>query len=248
MLSKTLENIFKVFDDQGPKVFTEISEMYAEIWELYYVSMLILPCALLFYAFWAGGFFGGPGERVNHSPNRPQNMLAKFDLAVSNCCRCLCCCHEWLDFGGAELCFWSLILFLQLTVLLLFIMAILISIIAAVQFFLASGCAEIYLLGDASICGNVLLSLRTFLDTFMPSVEVTNFAQHCVSQQLLTCDLIGAKMKAAAECTVLGSFLAATFTLQLIIESGTLHTRACTRIKFEHTWQKRHGSKWELEK
>merc|ERR1719440_2054152 len=77
MLAKTLENVFNVFDDQGPKIFTEISEMYAEVWELYYVSMLVLPCGLLFYAFWAGGFFGGPGQKVNRSLDKPQNILAK---------------------------------------------------------------------------------------------------------------------------------------------------------------------------
>jgi hypothetical protein len=238
MLGKTLDNIFKVFETKGPELFDAIDYYYAKIWSLYFYLMVTLPASLLFYAFWSGGFFGGPGTRVDQPRVRRPNAVAKICGCIEDCCRCICAPHEWQGYGGAECCFWSVILFLQFLVLLLFIMAILISIIAAIQFFLAAGCAQIYLLGDGSICGTVLSNLRLFLDTIFPGLE--DFPQHCVDKNLLTCVLIGAKMKTAAEYTVLGSFAAATFTFQMIVESGELHTRALTRIRFEHEWNERH--------
>jgi hypothetical protein len=120
----------------------------------------------------------------------------------------------------------------------LFIFAILITIIAAVQFFLASGCAEIYLLGDQGICGNILHFLTQFLDSIFPGVA--DFPGHCIQKNLLTCEMIHKKFITAAEYCVVGSFMAATFTFQMIIESGELHSRALTRIRFEHEWLKRH--------
>jgi hypothetical protein len=237
MLSKTLENIFKTFEKKGPELFDEIDYYYAKIWTMYWWMMITLPLSLLFYAFWSGGFFGGPGAKVDPPRQRRPNALAKICGCIEDCCRVCCKCHEYQGYGGAECCFWSVCLFLQFVVLILFVMAIIITIIAAIQFFLASGCAQIYLLGDPSICGTVLRNLRLFLDTIFPGL--VDFPTHCMDKNLLTCELIGHKMKVSAEYTVLGSFLAAFFTFQLIIESGQLHSRALTRFRFESEWNKR---------
>merc|ERR1719230_2402517 len=240
MLSKTLDNIFKEFEVMGPEIFNLVDYYYAKIWTMYYLVMLILPSSLLFYAFWSGGFFGGPGTFVDKPRVRRPNALAKICGCIEDCCRCCCAAHEWQGYGGAECCFWSVILFLQFIVLLLFIMAIIITIIAAVEFFLAAGCAQIYLLGDMTICGNVLKNLRMFLDTIFPGIGDHDFPTHCIDKSLLTCVLIGKKMSSAAQYTVIGSFAAATFTFQMIVESGELHNRALTRIRFEQEWHKRH--------
>jgi hypothetical protein len=238
MLGKTLDNIFKVFEKKGPEILDLVDLYYARIWRMYYILMLTLPASLLFYSFWAGGFFGGPGTKVDQPRVRRPNALAKICGCIEDCCRCCCAAHEWQGYGGAECCFWSVILFLQFVVLLLFIMAIIITIIAAVEFFLAAGCAQIYLLGDMTICGNVLKNLRMFLDTIFPGIG--DFPTHCIDKSLLTCVLIGKKMASAAQYTVIGSFAAATFTFQMIVESGELHNRALTRIRFEQEWHKRH--------
>jgi hypothetical protein len=238
MLGKTLDNIFKVFETKGPEILDLVELYYARIWRMYYILMLTLPASLLFYAFWSGGFFGGPGTKVDQPRVRRPNALAKICGCIEDCCRCCCAAHEWQGYGGAECCFWSVILFLQFVVLLLFIMAIIITIIAAVEFFLAAGCAQIYLLGDMTICGNVLKNLRAFLDTIFPGIG--DFPTHCIDKSLLTCVLIGKKMSSAAQYTVIGSFAAATFTFQMIVESGELHNRALTRIRFEQEWHKRH--------
>jgi hypothetical protein len=238
MLSKTLENIFKVFEVMGPEIMDLVDYYWAKVWTMYYLVMLILPCSLLFYAFWSGGFFGGPGTRVDQPRVRRPNALAKVCGCIEDCCRCCCAAHEWQGYGGAECCFWSVCLWLQFISLLLFIFAILISIIAAIQFFLAAGVAQIYILGDESICAHALGNLRLFLDTIFGGVS--DFPNYCIGKNLLMAELIGKKMRTAAEYTVIGSFMAATFTFQMIIESGELHSRALTRIRFEHEWHKRY--------
>lgn len=242
MLSKTLNNIFKVFKKEGPDTFNGIDGMYGNVWMLYYFLMLTLPLSMLWYAFWAGGFCGGPGSKIPQEGEDKERTSAyqKCCGCLEDCCRVLCCCHEWIEYGGAEMCFWSVIILLQVVVLVLFLLAIVITLIAAIQFFLASGCSQIYLLGDMSICGGVLQALRDFLETFIPGVSSDDFPQHCVDTQLLTCDLIGSKMTSAATYTVVGSFLAAAMTFQMIIESGQLHSRALARMKFEQIWDKRH--------
>jgi len=216
--------------------------MYGDIWLLYYFLMLPIPLTLLFYAFWSGGFFGGPGAKVPQEGPPPERntFVEKCCGSFQDCCRVCCCCHDWIEYGGAEMCFWSVCLLLQFVVLILFILAIVTTIIAAIQMFLAAGCAQIYLLGDQSICGNVLAAIRMFLETFIPDVVKADFPQHCVDKKLLTCELIGSKMMSSSMMTIAGSFLAATFTFQMLIESGTLHTRALSRIKLEHVWNERH--------
>jgi hypothetical protein len=233
MLSKTLDNIFKTFKKEGPDVLDEVMDAYGEIWTMYYFVMLFLPLALLFYAFWAGGFFGGPGAKVRDQdePPKPKSALESCTSCFENCCRSMCCCHDnpW----AGEMCFWSVCIFLQFVVLLLFVLAIVITLTAAVQLFLAAGCSQIYILGDKGVCGTVLSSLRVFLETFIPDVVKADFPQHCVSEELLMCDIIGPKLSSAAMYTVLGAFASAAMTFQLLIESATLHQRAMCRMSIE---------------
>jgi len=94
------------------------------------------------------------------------------------------------------------------------------------------------MLGDETICGNILKNLKMFLDTIFPGVA--DMGTHCIQKDLLTCVMISKKFMTAAKYTVVGSFAAAFFTFQMIVESGELHNRALTRIRFEHEWLKRH--------
>merc|ERR1719353_359154 len=77
-------------------------------------------------------------------------------------------------------------------------MAAVISIVSAAQMFIAAGCSEIYILGDQSICGGVLGMLQYFLTTFFKDIEKKNFPDHCSETNLLTCELIGASLRAVA--------------------------------------------------
>jgi hypothetical protein len=236
MVGKTLDTIFKGFEKSGPQIFDGVQGAYGSIWSGYYFIMLPLPIALLFYAFWAGGYFGGPG-RVGPEDGAPKTCWEKTTKCWTDCCDCFCGCHNYCP----SICFWSVCLFLQMIVLILFLLAIVLTILAAVQMFLASGCAQIYLLADQSICGGVLQAVRDFLSTFLPDVDTSGMPEHCQSESLLTCELIAGSLRSSAMMTVLGSFFAAVFTFQMLIESATLHTRALSRLEIQKTWKETYG-------
>merc|ERR1719271_2080095 len=94
MLSKTLENIFKVFEVMGPEIMNLVDYYYAKIWTMFFLVMLLMPCSLMFYAFWSRGFFGGPGTKVDQPRGRRPNALAKLCGCIEDCCRCCCWAHE----------------------------------------------------------------------------------------------------------------------------------------------------------
>lgn len=239
MLGKTLDTIFKTFGKSGPSVLDEVESAYGTVWELYYFIMLPLPLALLFYAFWAGGFFGGPGQAPGEEEAAPAGCWQKTQKCFNDCC--LCCCMG--PHGKCPMmCFWSMCLFLQVIVLILFLLSFVLTILGAVQMFLASGCAQIYLLGDGSICGGVLGALRDFLDTFLHKVvKSDDFSGHCQDANLLTCKMISSDCTKSAIMTILGSFLAAAMTFQMLIESASLHTRALSRLEIQNQWSEKAG-------
>jgi hypothetical protein len=128
---------------------------------------------------------------------------------------------------------------MQIVTLALFLLSLVFGLITGVQMFLVSGCAQLYLLGDAQICGDTLDKLRDFLATFIGSVARYDLADHCKDELLLTCDLMASKMETAGIFTTIGSLLASVLTLQLIIESASLHERAVNRQKLENAMRER---------
>lgn len=235
MLAKTLDNVFMSFSKSGSEIFDEIESMYTEIWTLYWLMMIPIPIILLFYAFWAGGFMGGPGHLVNTPEDKGMSCMDSLKA-----CWCLCfslCCHK--EGVPSCMCFWSAAIMWQTLVLFLFIMGAVVSVVSAVQMFVATGCSAVYILGDQTICGGVLGALRAFLETFLSDVKKTDFGDHCVDTNLLTCNLIGDSLRNSAMMTVLGSFLAAFMTFQLLIESARVHGIAYSRLAIQDAWEEK---------
>jgi hypothetical protein len=223
-LAKNLDSIFETFADKGPPIFQSVAGMWKMAFTLYFFVMLLFPLILLYYAFWAGGWFGGPGTL-------PEQAEAEVAKQEKGCCATICdaCCNCWIMYHDTTLCFWSCCIFLQIVTLLLFLVSLLFCILAAVQIFLASGCAQVYMLGDGSVCGNTLLNLRAFLASFLPGVHDDHMPSACHDKSLLLGQLIGSAMQNAAMLTVIGSMIASGASFQMIIESATLHSRAVVR-------------------
>lgn len=236
MLAGNLESIFAGLHESGPPILNQVASLWSLAFTLYFFLIIPFPLALLFYAFWAGGYFVGPGlpedksELESPKPNR--SFLQKCEGCYFACCYCCCGCHA--SPFKAELCFWSVCILMQIVVLLLFLISLVFSLLTGVKLFLAAGCAQIYLIADPSVCGNALTKLRDFLSTFITGVETIDLGAYCTSEQLLTCDLIGKKMQTSGLYTVAGSFLAALLTFQLLIQSAEMHERAVNRFKIEN--------------
>jgi Ca2+-binding EF-hand superfamily protein len=225
-LSKNLDSIFNTFADKGPPIFTEVAQMWQMAFTFYYIVMIPFPLTLLYYAFWAGGWFGGPGTVPDEAE---AEALAKQEPKGYCAMCCEACCNCWIMYHDTTFCFWSLCIFLQVVTLFLFITSLLFCLISAIQIFMSSGCAQVYMINDHHVCGNTLLNLRKFLVSFLPGVHEDSMASQCQEKTLLTCNVMGPMMQSGAMLTVMGSLIAAGAAFQLIVESSTLHARAVVR-------------------
>lgn len=231
-LAANLDSIFAPLETVGPHVFNEFSRLYRFVWTLYFCILFPLTCALVLYAFWAGGFLGGPGsgwmeEDTEDDQTSEDQKGIRWRLAT--CCRacCHCCrgCHDW------SLSFWSFIILMQLVVALIFVVALLLLVLGAVKAFVAAGCQQMYILGDETICGQTLQLLRGFLHSFKADWALSELPKTCVREELLVCKRISNELQTSAYLTGTFGFLAAVLSFMQLVESSALHARAVWRRK-----------------
>mmetsp|Transcript_126040 Transcript_126040/g.245869 ORF Transcript_126040/g.245869 Transcript_126040/m.245869 type:complete len:978 (+) Transcript_126040:119-3052(+) len=231
-VSKQLDTIFGAFQQQGPPIFNEVAALYTTMWTAYYVLFAILTVSVLLYGLWASGWFGGPkATEADEEYVPPETFMDRCLACVSACQSCVRGCQD------SGMCFWSVIIIMQVLVLVLFLVSILLCILAGVKAFLAAGCAQIYIVNDSKICTGVLGMIRRWLMSFLLEDPVL-LHDACDSHTLLTCQLIGAKLKKSAMYTTVGSMMAAVFSFQMIIESAVLHERATWRKIFDEESKK----------
>lgn len=227
-LSSTLDSVFKGFSTSGTHVFDTIAGLWSTVWILYF--FFILPFAILdlCYGFWAHGWFGGP------KPIDRQDVAAAPDTFLSKCSLlCSSCCYWVRSFHDTDTCFWSIVIFMQVIVLVTFIIAIALAIFAGVKAFLLAGCSMVYILQDEEVCQGSLGTMSSFLDTFHIHGTL-NLSDHAINKQcndhaLVTCSAIQGMMLRSTIYTVVFSLLGAIFGLQMLFDSATLHEQAVFR-------------------
>jgi hypothetical protein len=218
--SKQLHSVFAVFKSKGPPVFDKVASAYSTFWVVYFVALAVMTISVLFYGFWASGWFGGPKAVSSEEYVPPQTCCERLAVCCSACGNCMTRCHD------NNLCFWSILLLMEVLVLVLFIVAIALCILSGVKAFMSSGCASIYILGDVQICGGSLEVVAKFLKNFWASRLATSFITTCTENQLMTCEIIGSRLKNSTIGIAIGSILASVLTFQMIIESAIMHERA----------------------
>mmetsp|Transcript_93955 Transcript_93955/g.147783 ORF Transcript_93955/g.147783 Transcript_93955/m.147783 type:complete len:522 (+) Transcript_93955:3-1568(+) len=227
-----LESIFEPFQITGPKIFWEVGQTYRWIWTIYFVLYLPLTAILVFYGFWAGGFLGGPGSTLDAGDGGHGNTQISEDEKDAHYRIRACwnsCCHCIRERHDLNMCFWSCILIAQMFSLLVFLTALFFLMLGGVKEFIAAGCQQIYVLNDATLCGQTLQNIREFLSTFLVERAMDELPKTCVDDFLLTCHEIGSRMQTSAILTVVFGFVAAMMSFQMIVESSVLHTRAVSR-------------------
>jgi len=232
----TLDSTFATLKGKGPKIFSQVAQAYSIIWILYFVLLAPITLSILFYGFWASGWFGGPqpaaaeGEGKEESYEPPAGFVDKIKTCCGSCCHCVTSwCYPSGENSG-EMCFWSMLLLAQVGVLLLFLVAIVLCILAGVKAFLASGCASIYIVNDPGVCTNTVKLLQGWLATFKvgDSIDIENT---CEENNLLMCRELGAKMQTSAMLTSIGGLVGAVFSFQMLVDSAVLHERARMRSR-----------------
>jgi hypothetical protein len=221
-VASTLDSLFETLGEKGAPIFDNIAALWTAIWMAYFFFIAPISLIILFYGFWASGWFGGPqaDKRTDENYEPPQTFADRCRACCTSCQVCLANCHDM------QLCFWSFIIVFQIVVLLIFIMSVVFCIIAGVQIFIGSGCAQIYLLGDDKVCTETMNQMSVFMSTFEVEGGEVPLTMTCEHYNLRTCDLVREKMVSSAMMTVAGSFIAAVFSFQMIFDTALLHERA----------------------
>jgi len=227
-LSSNLESIFTNFSSSGTHIFDTIAGLWTTIWILYFVFILPFCAFNLYYGFWSNGWFGGPQPLSREDGAMPpQSFVGKCSMLCSSC-------SQWCrTFHDTDTCLWSIIIFMQVIVLLTFIVAIVLAIVAGVKAFLLAGCSMVYILQDEEVCQGSLGTMRSFLNTFTiaGSFNLTDEAinSQCNDNALITCSRISGLMMRSTIFTVIFSFVGSFFALQMLFNSATLHEQAVFR-------------------
>lgn len=201
-VASTLKSIFSTFKEKGDPIFENVANLYASMWTTYYILFFVLSLLLLFYAFWAYGWFTSD----DGSPSQ------------NGCIRCL------QDTQDSCMCFWTCILISEVVILIMFVVSIVFCVIAGVKAFVAFGCDQIYVLNDDAICTDILTGIRDWMETFWTDMP-SKINDACEERTLTACKVIAADVMSSAMKTVGGSFLAAVFSFQLLFLSAKLHEK-----------------------
>jgi hypothetical protein len=218
-VSKQLHTIFNQLDGAGPPVFFQISELYGMAWTAYFTLFVVLTLSLLVYGFWATGWFGGVEIPADSEYQPPTTIGGRISVVCSACCGCIKSAHDNC------MCFWSCIITFEIFVLLMFIIAIVLTLVSGIKAFMGAGCSSIYFLGDNTLCQGIMGMVKGWLETFWGGAA-SSLGGACQSESLLTCSLIQEKLGQAMMFTTLGSLLAAVLTFQLIVNTAQLHEQA----------------------
>jgi hypothetical protein len=224
-VSSTINSVMQMLGLKAPPIFKQVSQLYKTAWIAYFTFFFLFTATMLFYAFWASGWFGGPQANVASSDYEPPRT---FGQRLRTCCNsCLACINGCCS---GHLCFWSCLLLAQLVVLLLFLTSLVICLLTGIQAFLGAGCSQIYLIGDDDVCSAALNLVRMFLKTFAIA-DVPYLDDVCSKEKLLTCKLIRDEIQASAIRVIAGALLASVFSFQMLLDSATKHERArCNRL------------------
>lgn len=222
-----MDSIFMSFQAKGPSIFNLIAKFWALIWVLYFLVFAPLTLYNLYYAWWASGWFGGPVPAPdNDGAVPPRNWCDRLRICCNTCGVCM------TQFHDTQCCFWSMVILMQVIVLLLFIISIVFVILAGIKAFINAGCGQVYLLGDELSCMETIKLLRSFTASFFVQHELELLEGVCPTNNLMTCQLIKAKMSKSIILTVVFSFLATIISGQSIIETAIMHEQARYRRMF----------------
>mmetsp|Transcript_43922 Transcript_43922/g.76514 ORF Transcript_43922/g.76514 Transcript_43922/m.76514 type:complete len:1009 (+) Transcript_43922:68-3094(+) len=218
-VAEVLETVFTNFAEKGSPIFQLVASLYKTLWTVYFVFFALITLLILFYGFWATGWLGGPAQVEDEGP--PAATSCK-----ERCLRCVRACNWCMhNVHNSHLCFWSCILLSEVVVLVMFIVGIILCVLAGVKAFLNVGCAQVYVLGDDTVCLSTLFNLKKWLATFWDGKSST-VDTACDTETLTACKKIMALAMQSLVFTTGGSFAAAIFSFQMLFESASLHEKA----------------------
>jgi len=210
----------------GPKPIPGFISAYEapKTWRETFASCCCLTCL----------FRPAPEEGEEPAPKKPwkQFFMELPEKIVVNSYDCFVgwtyCMRRFHD---TSLCVWMVISFLQLLGVVAFLIALAFIMLAGVKIFIKTGCAQIYILGDLTTCGDGIRNIKSFLNSFFVVVPEESYDFVCDQNSLLACNLIAWKVMESSLMTGGCGFIAFIISIQVIIHTGSLHEQARYRRK-----------------
>mmetsp|Transcript_59468 Transcript_59468/g.186405 ORF Transcript_59468/g.186405 Transcript_59468/m.186405 type:complete len:398 (+) Transcript_59468:2-1195(+) len=218
--SSSLSSTFEAMEDKLPLGFHLGARVWMMIWVGYYVFFLVVDAVMLVWILWVSGVMAKVAKEREEEYQPPQTLGERLQVCWAGCNACLRA--RCVD---GKLCFWSLLIFIELFVFVAFLVSLLLSVLALVKVFIHAGCNQLYMLGDGVVCTEVMANVKFWLTTFLNRDFLTPMTV-CDERQLMTCNLISKDLLKSSALTVVGGFLGSFFTFQVILESAVLHERA----------------------
>eukprot|EP00416_Gambierdiscus_australes_P032199 CAMPEP_0171085868 /NCGR_PEP_ID=MMETSP0766_2-20121228/19193_1 /TAXON_ID=439317 /ORGANISM="Gambierdiscus australes, Strain CAWD 149" /LENGTH=868 /DNA_ID=CAMNT_0011543463 /DNA_START=41 /DNA_END=2647 /DNA_ORIENTATION=- len=222
-VNAAMNSIMTVLQAKAPPLFDKIAGLYKALWVTYFTFFGLLTVGMLFYGFWASGWCGGPQPSPDEvMPPPPHSFGDRLRICCISCTACLRGCHD------SQLCFWSVLILMEVIVLIIFVVSVVICIIGGLQAFMSAGCSQIYILGDHTICTIALRTLKTFLPSFWSHHSV-DLNQACGEQRLLTCHLISEQISGTVKLSMVGGLVASVLSFEMLVEASIRHEQAHQR-------------------
>jgi len=219
-VAATMLSTFPVVKLKGTPIFEHVKSLYATIWIVYFISFMVLSLGVLFYGFWASGYFGGPGTTADEQAIDSLTFGGRCWTCARSCGACFDRCES------SDMCFWSMILLVQVVILIMFVLSMVLALTSGLRAWLSAGCGEVYLLSDNAICVGVMKGIQSWLSTFWEAEGIeTPLESMCSSRSLMTCGIFSSQLGQCATFTAGGSMLATLLTAQMVLESARLHER-----------------------
>jgi hypothetical protein len=205
--------------DELPPVFHDIASVVKMVAYLLFMLFLPLYLGFVYYAYWAGGYMGGPSPRDDG------------EQPVEGRCECLkrcwrCCCNCCIGYHDTQTCMFSVVIVMQIICLVLYVLGIVFVLLAVVYFIVPALCAPLPVINGGDGCTNVMKSLKNMLSTFQVSHPDEDVYSICSVHSLHTCSLIEPMLSNAAIYCVAGSWMAVVLTFELIIQFAQMHEGA----------------------
>jgi hypothetical protein len=221
-LAEDVDVIFYTLGHGAPPLFSEASRLWKRLWVTYFICLLPISLFSIYYAMWAGGYFGGPSvqEEEGDIP-KPKTWRAKLRVLWRSSTFCM------KDYHDTTACFWSTLILTESIVFLIYLAAVVLCLFAFMRTAVWWTCSHLYVLYDPATCDSIIGNLSKFLSSFvLSSTGASHLENSCSDHGLITCAIITEDMHRHHVLTVGCGFLGTLCYLHLIIESAILHEEA----------------------
>lgn len=218
-VSGSLSSNMEVLHAQGP-IFDTSASIAKASFAWYYVMWLSITLAIAAFNFRVSGFLGGTALEADKEYEPPQTLKERLRLCFSGAGECFKKCT--LD---NPLFFWSVLLLVDILVLVSFYICLTLCVAVAIGTYAQSGCSQLYILGDETICSEAMGVMRKML-SFLSGYPNYIAEDACVQHYLMTCQVFTRELAGQGVLTYFAGLFASMFSFNLLVESANLYERA----------------------